>query len=146
MIRPHTEVSRNIGDFSAYGKGCYPTSNQPNEFALFAFMAPVRVSQRRWLLFQKMEGNSATLFCNVAAEFPAGWGSQRAVCPAYNILCLSICSFSASRLSAPGKQCSSLLSRSPRIEAQIGLFVIFKKSNLPRDQVAAAAVFALCFI
>ena len=42
--------------------------------------------------------------CDVATEFPAGPGSQRAVCPAYNVLCLSICIFPSSRLSAPGTQ------------------------------------------
>ena len=92
--------------------------HQPNEFALFSFMGPVRVSHLWWLLFQKMEGNSATLFVI--------WLQNSLLAEGPREPSISICIFPSSRLSAPGKQSPSLLSRKPEIEAQFGLFVIFK--------------------
>lgn len=116
---------------------------QSNEFALFTFMVPIRVPRLWWLWFQKMEGNSATLFSDVTAEFPAGRGSQGAMCPVCSILCLSI---SLKQAVSAEKQSRFLSLTQSRNRNTIWPLCHFQKSSLPRDQVPAAAVFALCFI
>lgn len=98
MIRPHTKVSRNIGNFSATARSVL--LHQPNEFALSVFMTAIRVSHLRGCYFRKWE--EIRQHCDVAAEFPAGCGSPRAVCPACNVLCSSICIFSSRRQSVQG--------------------------------------------
>lgn len=124
MIRPHTEASRNIGDFSADGRSII--LHQPNEFALFLHLwHPLGCLTCGGCYFRNGRRVSNTV-CDVAAEFPAGSGCQGAVCPAYNTLCLSICIYPSRRLSAWGSNHIPCASHSPGIEAQFGFFVIFK--------------------
>lgn len=117
--------------------------HQPNEFALLTFMGPVRVSHLWWLLFQKMEGNSATLFVmwlqnSLLAEGPREPSIQY---PLFKHLHLSLKQAVSSREAITFPTLTQTRNRST-----IWPLCHFQKSNLPRDQVSAADVFALCFI
>lgn len=123
MIRPHTEVSRNIGDFSATARSVL--LHQPNEFALSVFMTPIRVSHLWGCYFRKWEEiRQHCLWCGCRIprwlQVPESCVSsmQR---PLFQHLHL----FLTQAISARRQ------SRSPRscrlgIEAQFGVFVIFK--------------------
>lgn len=144
MIRPHTEVSGNIGDFSAQGRSFI--LYQPNEFALFAFTVPIRVSHLWRLLFQKMEGKSATLLMTwpqspLTAEGPGELCVQNMWYPLFKPLQLPL-----QQAVSAGKQSRFLTRTQPRNRSTVWPLCHFQKSNLPRDQVSAAAVSALCFI
>lgn len=141
--KPHTEVSRNIGDFPATARSVI--LYQPNEFALFLFMAPIRVSDLWCCHFTKWEEIRQCCFwcgCRIPCwlRVPESCVSSTQS-PLFKHLHLYLMQAVRAR-----RQSHSLCSCSPGIEAQFGFFVIFKKSNLPRDQVPTAAVFALCFI
>lgn len=105
-------------------QGVLPFTNL-KQFAFCMCMACV-------LLFNlEKERKFSNIVCDVAAEFPVGWGFQKAVCPAYNILCFyaSASVRPSSRLSA--RQSCPSLSCSLGIEGLFGLFVIFKNQICP---------------
>lgn len=144
MIRPHTEVSGNIGDFSAQGRSFI--LHRRNEFALFAFTMLIRVSHSWQLPFQKMEGKSAKLLMTglqnpLTAERPREPCGQSARYPLSKPPQLPL-----RRAVSAGQRWRFPTRTQPRNRSTVRPLHHFQQSNLSRDQVSAAAVSALCFI